>query len=75
MVQRATNKQTGQKVAIKQYETKKLYQELSRVEALKKECSILSNLEHEGIMGFVDSIEQHNKVHVIVEYINGSNLY
>lgn len=62
-------------MAIKQYETKKLYQEISRVEALKKECAILSRLKHDGIMSFVDSIEQHNKVHVIVEYINGNNLY
>lgn len=26
-------------------------------------------------MGFVDSIEHHNKVHIVVEYINGNNLY
>lgn len=26
-------------------------------------------------MTIVDSIETHNKVHVIVEYINGNNLY
>lgn len=45
------------------------------MEALKQECKVLSKLNHEGIMGFVDSIEVHKKVHIIVEYINGSNLY
>lgn len=75
VVKRAKYRPNGLQVAIKQYETKKLFQELQRVEALKQECQVLSKLKHDGIMGFVDSIKEHNKVHVIVEYINGNNLY
>ena len=32
-------------------------------------------LDHPGIMKFYDSIDDLKKVHVVVEYINGNNLY
>lgn len=62
-------------MAIKQYEKSKLIQDIMRVEALRRECQVLSSLNHDGIMKFHDSIDAHNKVHVVVEYINGSNMY
>jgi len=75
VVQRATTKANGQKVAIKQYDRSKLLQDANRVVALNKESAILAKLSHEGIMGFVDSIDSGNKINIVVEYINGNNLY
>ena len=73
VVQRATTKANGQKVAIKQYDRSKLLQDANRVVALNKESAILAKLNHEGIMGFVDSIDSGNKINIVVEYINGNN--
>ena len=46
-----------------------------RVECLKAEISILGMLQHPGIMKLYDSIDSGNKLSIIVEYINGNNLY
>ena len=77
VVKRATYREDGKiiKVALKQYEKSKLYQDHTRVDGLRKECNVLSCLSHPGIMKFYDSIDTGNKVNVVVEYINGSNLY
>ena len=74
-VHRAVKRDTKQKVAIKQYDTSKLKNDGHRIRALNAETSILKQLNHEGIMGFVDSIHSGNKVSVVVEYIDGSNLF
>lgn len=75
VVQRAHKKDTKQKVAIKQYDKSKLASEQSRVTALQKEINILSQLDHIGIMKFHDAIDSGNKVSLVVEYINGNNLF
>ena len=75
IVQRGVKKETNIKVALKQYEKSKLLQDSSRVEALKKEIDILGRLDHPGIMKFHDAIDSGNKVSIVVEYINGNNLY
>ncbi len=81
-VKRATMKKATRKsgnfhrnVAIKQYDKFKLYQDPSRVESLKREITILSQLDHPGVMKFYDAIDAGSKVSIIVEYINGNNLY
>lgn len=68
-------KNTGMKVAIKQYERTKLEKDPERVISLRKEMTILSKLDHEGIMKFVDSIDSGPRINLVVEYINGNNLY
>jgi serine/threonine protein kinase len=75
IVQRATKKDTGEKVAIKQYERSKLEKEPERAHSLRKEMNILSKLDHVGIMKFVDSIDTGHRVNLVLEYINGNNLY
>lgn len=75
VVQRAVTKKSRQSVAIKQYDKGKLAQDDSRVNALQKEISILQHLDHVGIMKFYDAIDSGNKVSIIVEYVNGSNLF
>lgn len=77
VVKRATYRDEGKavKVALKQYDKNKLYQDHTRVDALRKECTALACLEHPGIMKFYDSIDSGNKVNIVVEYINGNNLY
>ena len=62
-------------VAIKQYDKAKLAQEPQRREALKREIQTMNQLNHEGIMKFYDTIDHGNKVSLVVEYINGNNLY
>ena len=62
-------------MAIKQYEKSKLTQDQSGVDALQREINILSQLDHIGIMKYYDSIDSGNKVSIVVEYINGNNLY
>merc|ERR1712146_492397 len=68
-------KSNGLKVAIKQYERTKLEKDQERVVSLKKEMNILSRLDHVGIMRFIDSIDSGTRVNLVVDYINGSNLY
>jgi serine/threonine-protein kinase ULK/ATG1 len=63
------------KVALKQYDKSKLFQDMSRVEALRAEIDTLNGLDHIGIMKFYDAIDSGNKVTIIVEYINGNNLF
>ena len=45
------------------------------MDGLRKECQALSCLNHDGIMRFYDSIDAPNRVNIVVEYINGNNLY
>lgn len=74
-VKRATHKDEGYLVAIKQYDVKKLMQDMARINALQRESEVLARLTHPGIMQFYDSFESPNKINLVVEYINGQNLY
>ena len=40
-----------------------------------KEMNILAKLDHIGIMKFVDSIDTGHRVNLVLEYVNGNNLY
>ena len=42
---------------------------------MRKEITILSKLDHDGVMRFYDSIDSGNKINIIVEYVNGNNLF
>jgi serine/threonine protein kinase len=46
-----------------------------RIDSLRKEISILSKLDHHGVMRFYDSIDSGNKINIVVEYINGNNIF
>ena len=45
------------------------------MESLRAEISTLCHLEHPGIMKFYDAIDSGNKISIVVEYVNGNNLY
>ena len=75
IVQRAAHKESGIEVAIKQYDRFKLYLDTLRVQALKREVQILKSLSNDGVMRFIDLIDSGNKINIILEYINGNNLY
>ena len=64
-----------QNVIIKQYEKAKLSKEPTQVESLKKEIKIMSKLSHTGIMKFYDAIDSGGKISLVVEFIDGNNLY
>ena len=75
IVQRAVKKDNNVSVAIKQYDRAKLCQDVMRIDSLRKEISILSKLDHHGVMRFYDSIDSGNKINIVVEYINGNNIF
>ena len=75
VVQRATLKGSHKKVAIKQYDKAKLCQDQVRIDGLRNEIYTLSKLDHDGIMKFYDAIDSGNKINIVIEYINGNNLY
>lgn len=75
VVQRATMKGSNKKVAIKQYDKAKLCQDAIRIESLRQEIYTMAKLDHVGIMHFYDAIDSGNKISIVVEYINGNNLY
>ena len=60
---------------MKQYDKVKLAKSTERVQGLQKEINVMSRLSHPGIMKFHDAIDSGNKICLVVEYINGSNLY
>ena len=62
-------------MAIKQYDKAKLCKEAVLVESLRKEIQTMSKLNHAGIMKFYDAIDTGSKISIIVEYINGNNLF
>ena len=60
---------------MKQYDKSKLFKQPTYVDNLKQEISSLSKLDHKGIMKFYDAFDSGNKISVVIEYINGNNLY
>ena len=74
-VSRAIVKESRFPVAIKLYDKMKLCQEDRQVENMRQEIRAMQLLDHPGIMKFYDAIDQGNKIAIIVEYINGNNLY
>lgn len=75
IVKRASRRSDGTKVALKQYDKAKLCQDQNRVESLRAEITTLGLLDHPGIMKLYDAIDSGNKISIVVEYINGNNLY
>jgi serine/threonine protein kinase len=75
IVKRASLRSDGTKVALKQYDKAKLCQDQNRVDSLRAEISTLGFLDHPGIMKFHDAIDSGNKISIVVEYVNGNNLY
>ena len=72
---RASRKSDKIQVALKQYDKAKLCQDQNRVDSLRAEISTLGLLDHPGIMKFYDAIDSGNKISIVVEYVNGNNLY
>jgi serine/threonine-protein kinase ULK2 len=74
-VKRASRKSDKIQIALKQYDKAKLCQDQNRVDSLRAEISTLGLLDHPGIMKFYDAIDSGNKISIVVEYVNGNNLY
>ena len=74
VVRMATNRQTGEKVAIKILEKSKLtnYNDKNRLE---REINILNKIHHPNIVKLFCTIETDRQIFIIMEYIKGNELF
>ena len=74
VVRMATNRQTGEKVAIKILEKSKLtnYNDRNRLE---REINILNKIHHPNIVKLFCTIETDRQIFIIMEYIKGNELF
>ena len=71
IVRECINRSTGQELAIKSVEKSKI----SRLDHLKREIDLLSNVEHNNIMKMIDCYEDVDYVHIISEKYTGGELF
>ncbi|KAH7578129.1 hypothetical protein JRO89_XS01G0344100 [Xanthoceras sorbifolium] len=72
VVWRATHRQLGVEVAVKEIDKKLLSPKVS--DNLLKEISILSTISHPNIIRFLEAIETKEKIYLILEYCDGGDL-
>lgn len=73
VVKFATQKATGQKVAIKIYEKSKLVEPF-REKSVKNEIKILKKLHHPNIVRLISEISLEKNLYLIMEYVKGYSL-
>jgi len=71
IVRECIHRSTGQELAIKSVEKSKI----SRLDHLKREIDLLSNVEHNNIMKMIDCYEDVDYVHIISEKYTGGELF
>ena len=74
VVRMATNRQTGEKVAIKILEKSKLTNYKDR-NSLEREINILNKIHHPNIVKLFCTIETDRQIFIIMEYIKGNELF
>jgi len=73
VVRQVTNKQTGEKFAMKSI-SKRLISKQGWVN-LNREVEIMLHLNHLNILKMYDFIDTHSHVHIILEYMSGGELF
>ena len=73
-VRLATHAASGQKVAVKTYDTSKVY-DPDRRQAIAAEGKIMKTLQHPNIVRFVAQIAVPGKVHLVMEFPGSQSLY
>lgn len=73
VVKFATQKPSGQKVAIKIYEKSKLSDPL-REKSVKNEIKVLKKLNHPNIVQFISEVSKEKNLYLIMEYVKGCSL-
>ena len=72
-VRSAVHKLTGQRVAIKSYERRKV-QDLSHWKRIEQEVRLMKRLNHQNIVRMFESIHLTKRIHIIMEHVSGTNL-
>ncbi|KAK3194492.1 hypothetical protein Dsin_025802 [Dipteronia sinensis] len=72
VVWKATHRQLGIEVAVKEIEKKLLSPKVS--DNLLKEISILSTINHPNIIRFLEAIETKERIYLVLEYCDGGDL-
>ena len=70
----AIHKKTNEKVAIKILEKQKIIDDIDMIR-IKKEIEILKQLRHNNIVQLYNVIETISHIYLIMEYINGTELF
>ena len=70
----ATHQLTGEKVAVKILEKEKIIQEADKTR-IEREIKILKNLRHNNIVHLYDIKETPTSLYIIMEYIQGKELF
>ena len=70
----ATHQLTGEKVAVKILEKEKIIQEADKTR-IEREIKILKNLRHNNIVHLYDVKETASSLYIIMEYIQGKELF
>ena len=74
IVRIATHSISGKKVAVKTYETAKLY-DMERKKSVANESKIMKGLEHSNIISFIAHLTSPGKIHLVMEYPGLQSLY
>ena len=73
VVKDGVNRKTGEKVAIKVYDVKRL-KGGHKAKAVEREIKLLKKMSHENVVGFFEAFRTVNHIYVVMEYISGMNL-
>ena len=74
IVRMGIDRRTGEKVAIKVYEKKRL-DEVNKIKNLEREINILNQLENPIIAKLIETIETSTEIYLILEYGGANSLY
>ncbi|OMJ74543.1 hypothetical protein SteCoe_26504 [Stentor coeruleus] len=73
VVKFATQKVTGQKLAIKIYEKQKI-QDPMRQKSINREVKIMKLLKHQNIVELIEDINAEKNLYLVMEYVQGFSL-
>ncbi|KAA8493053.1 putative myosin light chain kinase [Porphyridium purpureum] len=73
VVRAATNKNTGERVAIKTFKKKNLNED--DYTYLKREIDIVTKVDHPNVVNTYDVFESQDSIFIVMEYLGGGMLY
>lgn len=74
VVKESIHKNTGERVAIKQYDRYKLM-DIQRKKSAMREIKILSRLQHPNVVKLYEAIDTSKYVYLVMEYVSGESLH
>jgi hypothetical protein len=73
-VYRAVDEQTGQTVAVKTLNRDIVKEDPQLLERFRREADVLRKLEHPNIVKILDTVDDDQDHHIIMEYVSGGSL-